>query len=130
MAFKGKTVTGTPIRKAVYPNGNQGFNSRAGSLGGDTVPGPIKGAPLSTKKEQMVTKKTVLPNGGNPYNDIQQNAPGVLGPDVAYQNAGGYLDSPVPGSAQHPDLREMNKAAESAGAQARIGDTPNGMLWR
>ena len=127
---KGKVVSGTPITKKSYLNGNQGFNQRASTLGGDTQPGPGPGAPYSQAIQQTTSKAMVDRTGLNPFNAIEANAAGVLGPDVAKQNAGYYPDGPVPKNAPraHPDL--MSKESNSSAAETEIGNIPRGVLGR
>jgi hypothetical protein len=128
--FEGKNAVQDAghIRSIKHPNGNQGFSSN--KLGGDTVPGPNVGAPLSSKKEQLVTRRHIDPSGENPYNHIEGNAPGVLGAHVARQDAGHYPDSPVPGHAEKPDLAIRSKAGEAAHEDSHIGLHPEGVLGR
>jgi hypothetical protein len=97
------------VRHKVYPNGNQGFSQHIGNLGGDTVPGPAKGAPLSSKKEQLIQKRHVEPNGMNPFNKHEGNESGVLASDTIKQHAPGR-DSPVPEHAERPDISIKDKA--------------------
>ena len=128
--FEGKNgiQTSAPVRTMRYPNGNQGFS--ANKLGGDTVPGPGKGAPLSSSKPQEVTTRKVLPDGGNPYNDYQQDSAGVLGAEVVRQNAGRYGDSPVPHSAQMPNANIKSKAGQVANSPAPESLPSDGVLGR
>lgn len=120
------------IRQTKYPDGNQGFNTmNVGSVGGDTVPGPMKGAPLSTKVRQTTSSKKVERDGMNPFNRYEGNKPGVLGADIVKQDAGRTLDSPVPELAQRPDIGIKSKAAEVAHASAGAeGFHPEGVLGR
>lgn len=118
------------VRTVRYPNGNQGFTEA--KLGSDTVPGPMGGAPLSSKVQQIVTSKTVDPTGMNPYNAHEGNEAGVLGPMVKGQNGGRTHDSPVLTSAQMPNAATISKASEVSSESAHIGDAPHpaGVLGR
>ena len=118
-------------RKVVYPNGNEGFSSGP-TLGGDTVPGPLRGAPLSSKVQQTTSSKTVDRSGMNPFNTMEGNAPGVLAGNMVKQNAGRYPDSPVPGHAMTPHIDIKSKAQEVASADRELGDSPHpaGVLGR
>jgi hypothetical protein len=49
MAFKGKTVSGTPSPHIKVSN-SAGFNKSAGQLGDDSQPGPGPGAPLMNSR--------------------------------------------------------------------------------
>jgi hypothetical protein len=95
-----------------YPNGNQGFSEK--NLGSDTVPGPMKGAPLTTRKPQEHTKTMVSRDGLNHFNNYEANGEGVLGAKVVDQDGGRTTDSPVPEHAEHPHLDIVTKAAEVA----------------
>lgn len=124
MKQKPRTQVGTEPHTIRYPNGNQGFNSRVNTLGGDTQPGPGPGAPLSARKEQLVTERYVSPRGLNTFNTYEANAPGVLGPDVVKQNAPS-IDGPIPIAGRqlpHPDL--ITKADAERFAASSIGDVP------
>jgi hypothetical protein len=107
------------IRHMKYPNGNQGFSERG--LGRDTIPGPAKGAPLSTKKEQLISVKHVDVTGMNPYNHIEANDKGVLGAHVIKQDGGHTYDSPVPEHAERPNIAIKDKASEVRYAEAKYG---------
>lgn len=100
------------VRTIRYPNGNQGFTEH--SLGSDTIPGPARGAPLSTRIEQNIDRKSVDATGMNPFNRFEGNGEGVLGTKVVDQNGGQTLDSPVPTHAVRPHKDIVTKAAEVA----------------
>jgi hypothetical protein len=133
--MKGSTrATNNPemahVRTIRYPNGNQGFSTN--KLGGDTVPGAMVGAPLSSAKRQEINVNYPDPSGMNPYNKYEGDSAGVLGAQVHNQDGGRTLDSPVMMSAPMPNKATISKASEVASADAHIGDAPHpsGVLGR
>lgn len=92
---------GTPVSNSV------GFNSRR--LPTDTVPGPGKGAPLSSSRtvddQHVVRSRTV---SGNPYNKYTCGQPGhVLG---ELDEDAPVHDGPIRGHGEQPDRDADAKA--------------------
>jgi hypothetical protein len=116
------------IRSTKVPGGNQGFST--GSLGGDTVPGPNGGAPLSSAKRQEVTSTKIEADGMNPYNRFEGDSAGVLGANVKGQDGGRTTDSPVPERAEMPNLGIKTKAAESASKSGDDTFPSDGVMHR
>lgn len=62
----------------------------------------------------------------NPYNPMDRDEAKVLGPNVAGQNAGRYPDSPVPSSAQTPNIAITSKAGQVAASASISPNVPPG----
>jgi hypothetical protein len=130
MAFKGKVVSGTPVISTKFAN-RGGFDK--GRLGSDSVPGPMKGAPLINSKkidDYDVRKSTYhaghgdIPGG---YNDIPAVALGAQpnGPQSK------PLDAVLPRSREMPHAAaDRGKSDEIAHADPSmgLGDRPTGVV--
>ncbi len=129
MAYKGKVVSGTPVTHSQFAN-VRGADRKA--LGTDTVPGPVRGAPLMnhrTVDDFTATSKTFHAGHGDTpggHNGREQPVPA---------NRVGkkpLLDSPPRDSHQFPNLGARSKAQEvrAHDPSTGLGAKPSGTLAR